>query len=170
MKPLCYIHIFALYVRKLDYSPLTWCSDNKSLRGNYLYAKQWGISNWILTYSDFIGITIVKMCNYTVHKIQHCLFLYLFSEASLIKCIFGKTISDIVVLIMRFWTVFHDDAIKWKHFTHYWRFCEGNPPVTGGLPSQRPMTRSFDVFFDLRLKKRLNKQSRRWGFETSLHS
>ena len=35
--------------------------------------------------------------------------------------------------------------------------CEGNPPVTGGFPSQRPMTRSFDVFFDLRLNKRLSK-------------
>ena len=39
--------------------------------------------------------------------------------------------------------------------------CEGNPPVTGGFPSQRPVTRSFDVFFDLRLDKRLSKQSRR---------
>ena len=28
-------------------------------------------------------------------------------------------------------------------------FCEGNPPVTGGIPSQRPVTQSFDVFFDL---------------------
>ena len=27
--------------------------------------------------------------------------------------------------------------------------CAGNPPVTGGLPSQRPVTRSFDVFFFL---------------------
>ena len=25
--------------------------------------------------------------------------------------------------------------------------CEGNPPVTGGLSSQTPVTRSFDVFF-----------------------
>ena len=24
--------------------------------------------------------------------------------------------------------------------------CEGNPSVTGGFPSQRPVTRSFDVF------------------------
>ena len=31
--------------------------------------------------------------------------------------------------------------------------CEGNAPVTGKFPSQRPVTRSFDVFFDLRLKK-----------------
>ena len=34
----------------------------------------------------------------------------------------------------------------------------GEPPVIGGLSSQRPVTRSFDVFFDLRLNKRLSKQ------------
>ena len=33
--------------------------------------------------------------------------------------------------------------------------CEGNSPVAGEFPSQRPVTRSFDVFFDLRLNKRL---------------
>ena len=27
--------------------------------------------------------------------------------------------------------------------------CEGNPPITGGFPSQRPVTQSFDIFFDL---------------------
>ena len=31
---------------------------------------------------------------------------------------------------------------------------------------QRPVTRSFDVFFDLRLNKRLSKQSWGWWFET----
>ena len=48
--------------------------------------------------------------------------------------------------------------------------CEGDPPITGGFPSQWPVTRSFDVFFDLRLNKRLSKQSRRWRFETPLRS
>ena len=33
----------------------------------------------------------------------------------------------------------HEDVVKWKHFPHYWPFA------------QRPVTRSFDVFFDLRL-------------------
>ena len=32
-------------------------------------------------------------------------------------------------------------------------FCVWNSPVTGEFPAQRPMTRSFDVFFDLRLIK-----------------
>ena len=36
--------------------------------------------------------------------------------------------------------------------------CDGNPPVTGGFPSQRPVTQRFGVFFDLRLNKRLIKQ------------
>ena len=45
-------------------------------------------------------------------------------------------------------------------------FCAGNPPVTGGFPAQRPLTRGLDVFFDVRLEKRLNKQWRRRWFET----
>ena len=36
--------------------------------------------------------------------------------------------------------------------------CEGDPPYTDEFPSQRPVTRSFDVLFDLRLNKRLSKQ------------
>ena len=49
----------------------------------------------------------------------------------------------------------HDDVIKWKHFPRYhWllAICAGNSPVHGDeFPAQRPVTRSFDVFFDLRL-------------------
>ena len=37
--------------------------------------------------------------------------------------------------------------------------CEGDSPVTGEFPTQRPVTLSFDVFFDLRLNKRLSKQT-----------
>ena len=44
----------------------------------------------------------------------------------------------------------HDDVIKWKHFPHY-------PPATDGFLSQRSVTRSFDVFFDLRMNKQLSK-------------
>ena len=48
--------------------------------------------------------------------------------------------------------------------------CEGNPPVTGGFPSQRPVTRSFDIFCDLRLNKRLSKESIPQWFKTPSHS
>ena len=36
----------------------------------------------------------------------------------------------------------------------------------GDFPTQRPVTRSFGVFFDLRLNKRLSKQPWGWWFET----
>ena len=48
--------------------------------------------------------------------------------------------------------------------------CEGESPVTGGFPPQRRVTRSFDVFFDHRLNKRLSKQPRRREFETPSRS
>ena len=57
---------------------------------------------------------------------------------------------------------FHDDVIKWKHFPRYWPFVRG----TGQFPTQRPVTWSFDVFFDLRLNKPLSKQSWGWWLET----
>ena len=36
----------------------------------------------------------------------------------------------------------------------------------GEFPTQRPVTRSFDVFFDLRLNKRLSKQPWSWWLQT----
>ena len=69
-----------------------------------------------------------------------------------------------------------------RYISHSWRrhqmdtffallaLCEGNSPVTGEFPSQTPVTRSFDVFFDLRLNKRLSKQSWGWCFETPSRS
>ena len=58
----------------------------------------------------------------------------------------------------------------WRHqletFSALLALCAGNSPVLGEFPSQRPVTRSFDVFFDLSLIKRLSKQSRGWWFET----
>ena len=48
--------------------------------------------------------------------------------------------------------------------------CAGNSPVVGEFPAQRPVTRSFDVFFDLRMGTRLSKQSWGWWFETPSRS
>ena len=51
-----------------------------------------------------------------------------------------------------------------RTFSALLAFCAVNSPITGDFPSQRPVTRSFDVFFDLRLNKCLSKQSRRRWF------
>ena len=57
----------------------------------------------------------------------------------------------------------------WRHqmetFAALLAICAGNSPVPGEFPAQRPVTRSFDVFFDLRLNIRLSKQSWGWWFE-----
>ena len=61
------------------------------------------------------------------------------------------------------------DLSWWRHqietFYTLVILCAGNSPITDEFPSQRPLTRSFDVFFDLRLNKRLSKQSWCWIFE-----
>ena len=46
----------------------------------------------------------------------------------------------------------------------------GESTVSDGFPSQRPVTRSFDVFFELSLHKWLSKQLRHRLFETPLRS
>ena len=35
--------------------------------------------------------------------------------------------------------------------------CEGDLLITGGFPSQRPVARTFQVFFDVRLNKWLEQ-------------
>ena len=39
-----------------------------------------------------------------------------------------------------------------ESFSMLLAICVGNSLVTGEFPSQRPVTQSFDVFFDLCLK------------------
>ena len=51
-------------------------------------------------------------------------------------------------------------------FSQLLTLCAGNSPVTGEFLTQRPVTRGFGVFLDLRLNKRLSKQSWGWWFET----
>ena len=64
----------------------------------------------------------------------------------------------------------HITGTWWRHqmeiFSALLAICAGNSPVTGEFPTQRPVTRSFDVYFDLRPNERLSKQWWGWWFET----
>ena len=64
----------------------------------------------------------------------------------------------------------HIWVVLWRHqmetFSTLLALGDGNPPVTDGSPSQSPVTRSFDVSFDLGLNKQFSEQSRRRRFET----
>ena len=70
------------------------------------------------------------------------------------------------------WHLLHVQSLKpcWRHqietFSAFLAICVGNSPVPGEFPAQRPVTQSFDVFFDLRLNKRLSKLWWGWWIET----
>ena len=59
-------------------------------------------------------------------------------------------------------------STEWRHqmetFSALLALCAWISLVTGEFPAQRPVTQSFDVFFDLCLNKRLGKQSWSWWF------
>ena len=56
-------------------------------------------------------------------------------------------------------TLYYQGIYDWRHpmetFSALLALCAGNSPVPGEFPSQRPVIWSFDIFFDLRLNKRL---------------
>ena len=59
--------------------------------------------------------------------------------------------------------VVHEDVIKtWIRFRHYW--------PSALISTERPVIRSFDVFFDVSPNKLLNKQSSFRWFETPWYS
>ena len=109
----------------------------------------------------FIGALSVKICsnekNYLCEHIKFHIRLIRFQVCALNSTPWSFT-----------------EYTLWRHqmkiFSALLVLREWNSPVTGEFPSQRPVTRSFDVFFDPRPNKRLSKQSRRLWFETSSRS
>ena len=88
-----------------------------------------------------------------------CLVIYRHSEGQFkVPRIYeiGEILVQLIMLekCMKTW---------WRHqmetFSALLAICAGNSPVTGKFPAQRPVTRSFGVFFYLRPNKRLSKQS-----------
>ena len=75
-----------------------------------------------------------------------------------------------MTIFLNFITIFFMMTSSNEAFSTLLALCEGNPPVTCGFPSQRPVTRSFHVFFDLRLTRQWNKQPRRWWLNTPSRS
>ena len=74
---------------------------------------------------------------------------------------FGLTHGGLVTYICTSHCLIDSDdwfmMMSWmKTFSVLLALCEGNPPVTGRFPSQRPVMHSFYVFFDLCLNKQLS--------------
>ena len=92
---------------------------------------------------------------------------------------FGAKLVVLVIVVRDYTELLglHGDVVAWKHVFVLLTLCDGNPwwrhqmetfsallaiyvgnsPVTIEFPAHRQVTRNFDVFFDLRLNKRLGK-------------
>ena len=112
-------------------------------------------------------------------KTQLWKFLCLWSEPCHIEARYNETSPETSPSKQCFLLRRHLDIEtgRWQHPISWWRhqmetysallaICAGNSPVPGEFPAQRPVTRNFDVFFDLRPNKLLSKQWRGWWFET----
>ena len=100
-----------------------------------------------------------------------------------------ETLRDLAVRVRRLtawwiealilWSLSNDVSVNsdssgpcpwWRHqmetFSALLALCAGNSLVPGEFPAQRPVTRNFDVSFDLSLNKRLSEQSWGWWSET----
>ena len=143
--------------------------------------------DWIKFIVTNIAVHSVTMYSLTTALTIHDNQAYVFrANADLfrsgIKCIYSfmfpkqlstKRVDKLPPCILRCYSSLSSCSIAWwRHqmetFSALLAICAGNSPVPGEFPTQRPVTRSFGVNFDLRLNKRLCKQSWGWWFETLL--
>ena len=89
-------------------------------------------------------------------KCRKIAFLHLLKEIEQGK--YGTQDTGTVAKMSAKYCYKHDDIINGETFSALLAICAENSPVTGEFPVQRPVIQSFDVFFDLRLNKRLSKQ------------
>ena len=113
----------------------------------------WNPDVLVVKYQDIIQTVysrILVLIQCALHALPHCCVRWV-SQNSIKAC-----------KLRNIWL--HDDVIKWNRFPRYWPFVRGihRSPVK----SHRPVTRSFGVFYDLRLNEGLSKQSGGWWFET----
>ena len=136
---------------------------------------------WVLTKQVDIHIFMIAWHDYRYHV---CLAHTRFPIRFIIVCIIAFFVissqgihaincphCSVLLHWRRVKYVCPDARAWWRHqmdtFPAFLAICAGNSPVTSEFPIQRPVTRSFGVFFDLRLNKQLSKQSCGRWFETS---
>ena len=127
-------------------------------------------------FSPFPVVSVKTCCctyNFIWNEWHEPVMLHCFwgssSGAQWICVLFGYNVcSSWLPLMLIALEIFYLQFTWWRHqmetFSALLALCVGNLPVSGEFPAQRPVTQSFDVFFDL--LKRLSKHSRGWWFET----
>ena len=118
--------------------------------------SQWEMALFYSDVSQCLGALYIVHCTNKRHPIYH-------TRPQVMRCLCGYFDDN--------WSCNKGTALSWwRHqmetFSALLTFCAGNSPVPGEFPAQRPVTRSFEIFFDLRPNKRLSKQSWGWWSET----
>ena len=122
----------------------------------FLYKQHMYMFGWNIFFIFQIKWALPSACSVTF------IYLYLPTIRKMLLILhswYGCWIGDSWHATMNYYAAFwlsRVDVIKWKYFPRYWPFMRG----IHQSPAQRPMTRSFDVFFDLRLKDRVSKMVR----------
>ena len=131
----------------------------------FRWEQDWG-NTFGLQYSShsLLSITSSKIfCGLkgvVIHRFQ-------FDKAEFVNTVVMYTLNDFTTATVNTTTATTSatsaTAITWwRHqmetFSALLALFAGNSPVTGEFPAQRPVTRCFDVFFDLRLNRQLSKQ------------
>ena len=149
------MHAVALYLLMdiLDKGFISYSTDN------YITSSLRGFSVWTLV---FVGLWKIHYLRYMWTEIPF-IWLYEWFVCASLQPIIPPHKNWLCRRIKFTWR-----RHQMETFSALLSFSEGNPPIADRFPWQRPETRSFGVFFDMRLNKRLNKQwGRRW-FETLL--
>ena len=110
---------------------------------------------------------VFKMKVLTQHRDKHCQLCFSCWTA----CYETDSSIETVPVTGIVWIIVSGSFAWWRHrietFSALLAIWAENSSVTGEFPTQRLVTRSIDVFFDLRLNEGLSKQSCGWWFETS---
>ena len=117
----------------------------------------WPVSNTAnensLTHSPLDKMSAISQTTFsnTFSEMKSCIFCLLWRVQLTMSEHWFKPLHELMLIS---W---------WRHqmeaFSLLLALCAGNSPVTDEFPAQRPVTRNFDVFFDLHPNKSLSKQS-----------
>ena len=119
----------------------------------------------------FTPIYILRNLNIYIYVYDICLFCVSVKNIIIIWfVVLGVSLGPALQTYWLLWCrEYFDDVIIWSIFRVTGPLC-GEFTGHRWIPRMRPVTRSFDVFFDLCLNKGLSKQSWGWWFETPLCS
>ena len=126
-------------------TPMQWRRLSQSKTIGWLKAQISGFRTFARSYNKPSCVILKRLQSSYTRLILVCIWWYMYQKLDRPR---GKSVWP---------SRTHDDVIKRKHFPRNWPFVRG---------IHRSPTLSFDVFFDLRLNKRLSKQSWGWWFKT----